>query len=82
MLRMQTCAAPFAMVCRRILEGSDFLGGVGTPDATTEELAFSVVQPLVSLQQHALAALGKRSLVSHLHLGSHMAMHCSCPFVH
>jgi hypothetical protein len=69
-LRMQTCAAPFAMVCRRILESSDFLGGEGTPEATTGELAASVVQPLVSLHLHALAALGKRSLGSHLHLGT------------
>lgn len=78
-LRMQTCAAPFAMVCRRILESSEFLGGEGTSDATVAELAPSVVQPLVSLHQHALAALGEQFLGSHLRLGFPRAVHCSCP---
>ena len=68
-LRMQTCAAPFATVCCRILDSSDSLGGEGAPESTTGDLAPSVVQPLVSLHQHALAALGEQLVMPYLHLG-------------
>lgn len=68
-LRLQAHAAPFATVCQRILESSDVLGSGAAQSAdgpaTAAEpggTAHKDVQPLVSLHQQALAALGEHRI--------------------